>query len=276
MLTSWVERWLRRPANPRVLHVFDQACNLVNGDGQIISLVKIEVGPGPFAIVVPFSACFTQYIDSSTLVLVENGSIRLGSLSFETDKADLWQPRPPWARHVARRDRLLSHLPVIAAGTRDYIEDLATTLGPAGRRRFSDSADLLIQGMVTHDAAACRKGAAGLAGLGTGLTPTGDDFLVGATYALWATRPAAIALELANVMVETAVPRTTSLSAAWLEAAGRGEAAEPWHSLLRAVEQNEGGLVARAVERILATGHGSGAEALAGFSAGLLAGNRLQ
>ncbi|MCB9006268.1 MAG: hypothetical protein H6656_02600 [Ardenticatenaceae bacterium] len=45
-------------------------------------------------------------------------------------------------------------------------------------------------------------------------------------------------MNLAKIVVETAVPRTTQLSAAWLQAAGRGEAHKPWHDLVDALSAN--------------------------------------
>ncbi len=108
-----------------------------------------------------------------------------------------------------------------------------------------------------------------LGGFGAGLTPAGDDFLVGLMHALWATRAEAEALALCLVMAEAAVPRTNSLSAAWLEAASRGEAGEPWHELLEAIRQEDHRILEDAVMRILPTGHSSGADALGAFAAQL-------
>jgi hypothetical protein len=103
--------------------------------------------------------------------------------------------------------------------------------------------------------------------LGNGLTPAGDDFLMGAIYALWALRSPEEAHQLANLTVEMAVPLTTSLSGAWLRAAARGEAAQPWHDLVSGLIDGNKATVAGAVDQILAIGHSSGADALAGFTA---------
>ena len=56
-----------------------------------------------------------------------------------------------------------------------------------------------------------------LAGLGDGLTPAGDDWLVG--MMLWAWLAHAAPRRFCQVLSDAAVPRTTTLSAAFLQAA---------------------------------------------------------
>jgi hypothetical protein len=122
----------------------------------------------------------------------------------------------------------------------------------------------------TGDRERAAAAVAELAGLGEGLTPAGDDYLVGALHALWAVRGEGareFALEVAGV----AAPRTTSLSGAWLEAAARGEAAPAWRHLCEALASGDETAVKRAIENVLSMGHTSGAAALAGFTATLTA-----
>ncbi|MEJ2749006.1 MAG: DUF2877 domain-containing protein, partial [Anaerolineae bacterium] len=92
------------------------------------------------------------------------------------------------------------------------------------------------------------------AGRGGGLTPVGDDVLLGVLYGLWVWQPRRDWMEM---MVETAVPRTTTLSANFLRAAAAGEAVWQWHELVNGR--------AHAVTPILSIGHSSGSDAWAGF-----------
>ena len=117
--------------------------------------------------------------------------------------------------------------------------------------------------------ALCREGARGMAGLGNGLTPAGDDFLMGVFYAMWAKWASPRLRPLLEVMLDAASPRTTALSVTWLRAAARGEAAEPWHRLVEALADSDQGTLQTAAEGILVMGHSSGRDALAGFTAGL-------
>ncbi len=127
--------------------------------------------------------------------------------------------------------------------------------------------EALCAGIVANNVALCRAGARGLAGLGGGLTPAGDDFLLGAMYAIWVTCPGAEAAILGRAIAVTAGPSTTRLSAAWLRAAARGEACTPWHDLVGGLAGGDRDTTLAAARRILNTGHTSGADALAGFVA---------
>jgi hypothetical protein len=110
---------------------------------------------------------------------------------------------------------------------------------------------------------------ANLAGLGPGLTPAGDDFLLGLLLGLWATRPKAEVIRLAGIVLQTAVPRTTQLSAAWLTAAARGEAVLAWHNFVEALLS--GTAWKTSINAILDIGETSGIAALLGFVAILTA-----
>jgi hypothetical protein len=129
----------------------------------------------------------------------------------------------------------------------------------------------LCAGVATGDVSLCRSTARQLAGLGGGLTPAGDDFLVGAMHAAWLTRPPREAALLSEVIASAATPLTTRLSAAWLRAAARGEAAAPWHTLFEALAACDERALLAAARRILSIGHTSGADALAGCVASLAA-----
>jgi hypothetical protein len=106
---------------------------------------------------------------------------------------------------------------------------------------------------------------AALAGLGGGFTPAGDDFLLGAIYALWATRPESAALPLAEAIAEGAAPLTTRVSAAYLRAGARGAAGQAWHSLVETLAGGGAEAITFAVTRLARIGHTSGADALTGY-----------
>jgi len=115
-----------------------------------------------------------------------------------------------------------------------------------------------------------QEGAAGLAGLGGGLTPAGDDFLTGVMLWAWLAHPTPASP--CRTIVEVAAPRTTTLSAAFLQAAGRGECSAAWHALLAALseglneeDEEQEAKITVAVQEVLAHGATSGADGLAGF-----------
>ena len=104
-----------------------------------------------------------------------------------------------------------------------------------------------------------------LAGLGIGLTPAGDDFIVGAVLAAWIIHPLEIARSLAGEITHVASPWTTSLSAAYLRSAGKGEAGILWHDFFYALTSGNSSAIELQIAKLLSMGHTSGADALAGF-----------
>lgn len=281
--------WLAQIRQARLLHVFGPACNLINDRGEVLSLVTAEVGAGPFSLVVAGAGLdFQELLSVAAPVTVWKAGLALGQVLVDARRAQCWAPRPHWGWLHARLEFILPRVTQIAAWVRARAPSgtLAGCLpglpGPGssqlatGRSHLQDRilvamlapARCLVRGVVLGDIDLCRDGAHGLAGLGTGLTPAGDDFLLGAGYAAWIIHPQPRARSVLHAILETASPRTTPLSAAWLGAASRGEAGAAWHSLLSALAApgDEFELLS-AVDRLLAAGHTSGAQALAGFIA---------
>jgi hypothetical protein len=260
------EGWLQRRRPVSILHTFDQACNLIDDEGDILSLVTPEIGPGPFAVVLPLNLPFTRFVTLESSVSLDGTTITVGAITIETAGTRLWHSRPPWHRLCQSQLSLVTTV-FRSRASQAFQTESNSALAASADQRLASAGRKLISGLDDGDENALRESATALAGLGNGLTPAGDDFLMGAIYALWALRSPEEAHQLANLIVETAVPLTTSLSGAWLRAAARGEAAQPWHDLVSGLIDGNKATVAGAVDQILAIGHSSGADALAGFTA---------
>jgi hypothetical protein len=103
------------------------------------------------------------------------------------------------------------------------------------------------------------------AGLGQGLTPAGDDFLLGAILAAWIIHSTGVAKSLVEEIANAAAPLTKSLSAAWLRSAGRGEVGIWRHDFFKSLISCDPASNQKAMDKILAVGETSGADALAAF-----------
>ena len=99
-----------------------------------------------------------------------------------------------------------------------------------------------------------------LVGLGPGLTPSGDDFLIGALAALDALGQTNMHTALGRAVV-AAAGRTSPLSASLLRAAAAGHVGENLHMMLAALVTGDADAAIDAAARI---GHTSGWDALAG------------
>ena len=264
-------RWLAESTSARILHLFDHAGNLINEQGDVLSLVTPEIGPGPFAVVLPLARPFPDSLSLQNKVDINGNILHIGSLKIDITGAKIWQPIPDWEQlrqNMAVGQTRLPQLPEMIARYRCQ-QDAGTPQIFAAR--FEGAAEMFLQGLGEEDTAVCRAGVRELAGLGPGLTPAGDDFLLGAMYGLRVREGEEAARYWSKLIVDTAVPRTTALSAAWLQAAAQGEAVAAWHELCRhsAAADRWG----TAVQRILRTGHSSGADALSGFTAVLVGAN---
>jgi hypothetical protein len=210
---------------------------------------------------------------------VSSRGIQFGALVIDTHRAQCWDPKPPWSV-------LREKVGFFQEGFRTVVETLSACAPPeslAGlvlpipRTHSSvgitllslarEPANQLISGLRTDDLDLCIQGASGLAGLGMGLTPDGDDWILGTLLATWISKSEQVAIRLAKAIAGIATPRTTPISAAWIRAASRGECAEPWHSFFDCMLRDRQEDLQDTSRRLIHHGHTSGASALAGFLA---------
>lgn len=276
-VTSHVRDWLANSRQPRMLHIFDSACNLINERREVLSIVTPQIGNGPFNLVVEGMVCFAEYLHLQSSVSISERQFVLGDLTIQVTGAKPWNPRPDWEMLHANRTHILNQ--VMKLQTMDDFKYSGLDTSFAVAQLYSTIAvpklpvtnyqpfNSLSSSLAIADLPSSLAAAKQLAGLGAGLTPAGDDFIMGALYAAWIIHPREVASVLAQDIANSAAPLTTSLSAAWLRSAGRGEAGVLWHQFF---EASVGRVVnptylREAMDKILSIGETSGADALAGF-----------
>lgn len=274
--TPTARLWLKSSRDRAMYHVFSAACNLVNSDGSVLSLVTRQDSISPFSMHVTNSDGieddfrFDEWLDADSPVGISSAELWIGDLRFSHNQARVWNPTVAW--DSLRPDRVMSTLPLI--------ENNLRSVAPMGS--FIDILDgghltewqlvaksawhNLRTGLLNFDRFVLGESVHSLAGLGEGLTPAGDDFLLGVIYSLWIVGGAK-AQAIIRLIVTEAIPRTTHLSAAWLDAAGSGEAGLMWHWFLEAIQSGDEADITSLTRRIAGVGHTSGADALAGFIA---------
>lgn len=251
---------LSSPRPARVLARFRRAINFVIGD-QVVALVTPDVGNGPFHAVVsalpegdlPREVVIRQEADAR-----EADALRVGPWEFAMPgEPERWNPRLAWET-LTLDPATLARLRALAeaAARRDVAGSpfAALLLGdtlPALRNVTSIAALLPVVPQI--------------AGLGPGLTPSGDDFLAGVMLGLWTKGKGQFAEGGWQARIfEAAAPCTHRLSRAFLRAARDGLASEPWHALLYTLSD-----VTRPLEpaaaRVLSFGATSGLDMLCGF-----------
>ncbi len=269
------KEWLLETQQATVLQTFESVINIVNQESNVLSLVSEKIGNGPFSLVLGIDS----FSDSSTTELpvkVFEDGLWVGNLLILVSGAKEWDARPDWARVRQHEGSVLWATERIASLLQEHakpdslarlILDPRAALPLPARivQAAEQSIPLLYEAIGQSDEIKLIQAAKQLAGMGPGLTPAGDDVLVGVMHGLWAMLPPEQAAELSHTIARAAIPRTHALSGAWLAATARGEAAEPWHQLLAAISEENPTALQHAVLRILPTGHTSGADALGGF-----------
>lgn len=244
--------WLANSRYPRILHVFDHASNLINERREILSVVTPQIGNGPFNLVIEDDVLFSNQTSLESLVSIFPTQLHLGNLTIATADAKLWSPRPNWEALHALKDNIRSELTVL----------------PIPKYQPSPPFSLLTTfcaALANANISAALPITRQLAGLGQGLTPAGDDFIVGAVLAAWIIHPPETARFLAGEITNIAASLTTSLSAAWLRSAGKGGAGVLWHNFFNALTTNDSSAIELRITELLSVGHTSGADAFAGF-----------
>ncbi len=257
----------------RALGVFERACNLVAPDGDVMALVIPQVGDGPLNVVIHGAAGCFDGIEPGAQATLEGERLRIGGLEVELGTAAVWEPRPDWDALRALRTTIEPRLPLLRALCLRY----APAPGLLALLEHPPPGDALAGAVLAAareavaalregwggDLARLQEGAAKLAGLGHGLTPSGDDYLSGVMLWAWLAHPDPA--PFCRALSQAAAPRTTTLSAAFLRAAARGECGAAWHALLAVLGEGDETEIAAAARDIVRFGATSGADSLAGF-----------
>ncbi len=233
--TARAMRWLADTETFYILQHFEHVCNLCNQSQQVFSLHTPDVFMGPFSYQIS-TAGFSRLQTAEDIQLFpQTNDLSIDGLLFEAQDATHWEARPDWSNFTPERAVGISH-------------KLQTLVEQRMHR--------LHQAIVADDHAIIGQIATQLAGLGAGLTPAGDDVLMGTIFALHVLKWDQAVI---NLIGESTIKRTASLSAAFLNAAVLGEAVEPWHDIV-AGKPN-------ALESLLSIGSSSGKDAWTGFTA---------
>jgi hypothetical protein len=237
-----------------VVSVHARAVNLLFDDGPLVALLPGGSPLHPWALALPLAARDRARIAEGAKVGVSDGELGLGPLRIALAGLEVVDLR--------LRRRLRAPVP---AAVRTFVRR------PAAAPAAGPFEPVLAGALQRFGARGDVAGLAALVGVGEGLTPSGDDVLVGVLAGLDAAREASRAAvtlhERLRAALETAAGATTRLSAQLLDAAGAGLYAEPVLGVLEvlALRRPPAKALDRAVAALLATGHRSGADTLRGI-----------
>ena len=262
------------PAAGRILSVFRRACIIQYDHDTLVALVAPELGNGPLNVVVERVPTEWQVLQPGMPVQLRGDRLRLGGLMVSLEGAETWEPCPDWVRLRARSETLLDRLErlLVWAARQDPDDTLLALIQDSSQAEPSNASVMHTRARGAAEAmwagwrgdeAQLSAGAAQLAGLGSGLTPAGDDFVLGTMLCACLAHPTPD--RYCETVLEACAPRTTMLSKAFLRSAAAGECSAAWHRLLEALTGDSSEQLDAATHEVLAYRHSSGADALAGF-----------
>lgn len=234
----------------RVHSVFERALNLLWHDGRLLTLLSGEILAAPFA--AALSAPLPRGVVSAGAEVSRRGPLlQVGEIALDWDGAVIAALRiSPAGEEPGRLARALERLHVPGAPALD------SSLAARARR-------CLAHGVRVGDPGAVIEGACHLLGLGEGLTPAGDDCLVGVLAVLHRFRRQFLARHPEiGATVAGAVTRTTAVGGEFVRHALEGSFSEPVIDLITAPDREE---VRRHAVRLLALGATSGADTILGM-----------
>ncbi len=189
------------------------------------------------------------------------GRLRVGVAVFDARHARVWHPSQPTAR---KSERFTSPQHSLRGGANEC--DAADTAA----KRLSSRCNMLSTALATGNERDARLASRSLVGWGVGLTPSGDDAIVGllaVVHRAGADKRMRQIGAMARSVVAPLLDRTTPISAHYLHLALDGHVGEHLTALADACVH--GGPVNDAlVARVRDTGATSGRDALVGVAAG--------
>jgi hypothetical protein len=258
-------------ARAQVHSVFQRACNIETEAGELVTLVAPGSGNLPHGIrcAAPFAR-----LRQGQAAKLEGATLRFPAAEIVVDfsRAIVWNGRIAAVSTDLRvsqvRRALRDHAPDQGVAPALYsCGRLHSTLERALAARLAQTLPLLARATERGDAGAAVSALSALVGLGAGLTPAGDDFIVGYLAALWsrsrrepgiAALLRALALPIGRLSLHT-----NAISRQMLLDALQGQFAERLTDVVRCI--CDGGDIAGASMRALEVGHSSGADALCGL-----------
>ena len=266
----------------QVHSVFLRACNIETDSGELLTLLAPGSGNLPHGIrcAPPIGALFARLRQGQAAIL-DDAALRVPAarLAVHLSRAAIWNgtvaAAPPGLRGAEPRRALRE----LCETLREHAPDQGvapvlfssgsprSTIGRALLARMAQSLPVLARATDTGDAGAVVSALSVLVGLGDGLTPAGDDFIVGYLAALWSRShrergTAALLRALANPVGQLSL-QTNAISRQMLLDALQGQFAERLADVVRSV--CGGNDVAGAAMRALEVGHSSGADVLCGL-----------
>lgn len=266
----------RRGYRGRVHSVFERVVNVENACGDLLTIAARDLDDAPRTLVVDaqrFAGGGVRVGDFAT-ACPDAPVFFVGPYALRLDAARAWNatlPRYPAVDVPLRRNVARVRARIAEAYRTSFAGDGAqpSGLARAAMILLDRRAAALGVALRRHDPAAAVTAGRAMLGLGPGLTPCGDDFLVGLFAVLhMAGSPCGHLRRVCGAIAADARQRTNAISAAALDTAARGHVRQSIVLLIGALLGARREPLPDALSRVLAIGSTSGAAIARGVVAG--------
>lgn len=304
LIGECAESVIRAPnARGSVLAVMSQAAYLQSSKGELLWLCPSILAAHPRSVLGSFELSRLQvgmpFHGDGTYLEFQPGGMMDARFMLDLRRAAVWKPTPivraarpktVWTRVVQLLARLESLpygeswaqiLPLISAIAKC---DATVTVSPSNA--FVASALPIIQELayacLSQETRCIAAAASRLIGMGTGLTPSGDDFVGGLIFVAFQLNAAYRSefdwdFRSVQALLDCARTRTNLISWTLLDDNAHGQGAEPLHELVAGLlAARSPGRVGARVRRLMQIGHTTGLDLLAGALTGFLLAHNLQ
>jgi len=282
------------PFSGTVHSVFRQACNLWLEPGTLLTLLPCQKGNIPHGIRLDTSShsVFPQVLRVGQPVACRGGILRIDGDDYSIDlrNARHWHVDLQTTQIDCRRSAHTQAWAIAWSELHTYHQksDLSRIMEGFSSSEGSSAASEVLLQQSAHAVPAllqatrnfqfedARTSIRLLIGLGPGLTPSGDDFLVGYVAGLWCTagtNPSRMRFLMAlGSELSEASRNTNEISRAYLRSAVKGHVSEALAKLAQQLNQaNNMSSVRAATQAALQVGHTSGSDGVLGMLLGCLA-----
>lgn len=252
----------------RVVSTFRSGANALFGSEELISFHSAEVPLQPWGVEAPLP---WEQVSENDPVTARAGDVRVGSLSLSLSRADVLDLRLSTVAKTTTLKTLAGRAEVLKKPANSCLDDEQARSPDDFRAKRQNVLDAWVNGGAAD-------GLSQLIGLGTGLTPAGDDTLVGifggleALASIFATQNIDLDEiqraqdQLRATVREQAPGRTTLPSSQALFSAAEGYFCVPLLGLLEALCKSDTttAKLESLAQSVLFLGHTSGADLLTG------------
>jgi len=274
----------------RVHSCFKRTVNLLLEEGLVgISSTRVPKSPINIQIELPNGIEVSSLdVKAGNRVKVERVSLTTSNLCILLNEAEIWNPSKSVdnaslelvKRNIELMQRFFSFFSI-----NEGFGPILTLLPKILKRKREQSSSSLISGAILNklseivnsitnkDLDSLGRACEGMVGLGSGATPSGDDFLMGLMASMqWTVRSFGGDLNYVEALcreISSRCNNTTELSKALLVCAAEGEVNEVIEKVLRSLFSGTKSQLMNSLMKLLRMGETSGVDTLAGIYLGV-------